>query len=70
MDTLTNQSLGVGIAIIMVAVFVVTLIAGLLFVGFVQMMDNARQMRKILQRWDEEGLPKAKKAPDIPAEKQ
>ncbi len=69
MDTLTNQSLGVGFAIIMVVVFVVTMIAGLLFVGFVQMMDNARQMRKILQRWDEEGLPEVEKAPDIPAEK-
>lgn len=63
-----NNLVGAGAAIMFIVVAVGVILTFITFVSFLKMMDNINEMRKILQKWDEEGLPETEQKPTLPAE--
>lgn len=63
-----NDLVGAGAAIMFIIVAVGVILTFVTFVSFLKMMDNINEMRKILQKWDEEGLPETEQKPTLPAE--
>lgn len=59
---------GAGAAIVFIVMVVGVILTLVTFVSFLKMMDNISEMRKILQKWDEEGLPEIEQKPNLPAE--
>lgn len=63
-----NNLVGAGAAIMFIVVAVGVILTFVTFVSFLKMMDSISEMRKILQKWDEEGLPETEQKPTLPAE--
>lgn len=63
-----NNLVGAGAAIMFIVVAVGVILTFVTFVSFLKMMDNISEMRKILQKWDKEGLPETEQKPTLPAE--